>query len=211
MFLLKKKSNQDKSDHSNGSLQNPKILEVNLVKGQAFISFDWHKGLVVLFLVLALAAALVAEIYFGLDWWETQELTKAQNLSAQTAATNAEVVQLKQQINAALNYKAKSADFSALVANHIYWTNFFGWLEKNTLSTVKYNGFSGDLSGTYTLAATAPTYADVSWQAKALLNDSWTEKVEVLSAAAAKCSNRNQPGAVGFNLTLQVNPRIFKK
>jgi hypothetical protein len=211
MFAFSRKTSKAKAEKNGDFLQNPKILEVNLVKDQALIPFDWNKRLLELFLVLALAAALVGEIYFGLSWWETQEMSKAQNLDAQTAQTNAEVAQLKNQVNAALAYKAKSADFSALVANHIYWTNFFSWLEKNTLTTVKYDGFSGDLTGAYNLTATTQTYADVSWQVKAFLNDPLTQKAEVLSAAAAKSADRTKPSSVSFGLALQVDPRVFRK
>jgi outer membrane murein-binding lipoprotein Lpp len=211
MFPFPKKINKKVAEKPGGVLQNPKILEVNLVKDQALISFDWNKNILVALIVFFLAAALVAEIYFGLGWWEEQETAKAQDLNVQTDQINYQVSQLNNQINAALVYKAKEADFSTLLNDHIYWTNFFSWLEKRTLSSVKYDGFSGDLSGIYDLKATAPTYADVSWQVKAFLNDSATQKVEALKADTAKSDDRTKPAVVNFNLSLQVNPGIFKK
>jgi Tfp pilus assembly protein PilN len=209
MFLLKKKPNK-KEGRDSGFLQNPKILDVNLVKDEVQVSFDWRKNLLVLALVLALAALFVGEIYFGLDQWEKQEALLTKTLEDQADYTNAEVSKLKKQIGAALVYKEKSAVFSGLLDNHVYWTNFFSWLEKNTLSSVKYEQFSGGLDGLYTLSATAKTYADVSWQVRAFLKAPFVEKVQVVTAES---TNTGQEGNsdLNFKITLKVKPEIFKK
>jgi hypothetical protein len=209
MFLLKKKNNK-KEERSAASSQNPKILEVNLVKDEILISFDWRRHLLILLLVLFLGASLCAEIYFGLNWWETQEAAQAQLLADKTAAVNIETNKLKNQIGAVIAYKAKSAAFSELLTEHTYWTNFFSWLEKNTLSSVKYEEFAGDLTGRYTLNATAASYADVSWQVKTFLNDPLTEKVTV-DTVSADSKDKAQTSGVNFKLFVQVKPEVFKK
>jgi hypothetical protein len=189
-------------------LQNPKILEVNLIKDEGLLSFDWNKNLLVLVLVLFLAGLLILEIYFGLGWWEEQEAARLEPTKALVAQTNAAAAKLKNQTAAALAYKDKSAAFSWLLGNHVYWSNFFSWLERNTLSTVKYDSFSGGLDGSYVLTATAPSYADVSWQVKAFRNDPSTKKASVTSVKSAGSA---AAGQVNFTLSLQVDPAIFKK
>jgi len=208
MFLQKRKLNKS-NDKKKHELQNPKILEVNLIKEEAAVSFDWSKNLLVLILVLFLAGLLVTEIYFGLNWWEEQEAAQVQILSDKTAKLDAEATKLKKTASAAVSYKEKSAVFTDLLNNHIYWSNFFSWLEKNTLSSVRYGGFSGNLDGTYSLAATTDTYADVSWQVKALLNDPLVKHVEVTSAGSSK--SQTTAGRVSFGIVLKINPDIFKK
>lgn len=209
MFLFKNKTNK-KEGKSNASLQNPKILEVNLVKDERLVSFDWRRHILVLILVLLLALGLCAELYFGLSWWEAQEATRTQALAEKTAAVNAEANKLKSQIGAVITYKEKSAAFSALLTDHNYWTNFFSWLEKNTLNSVKYEEFSGDLTGIYTLNAKAPSYADVSWQVKNFLSDPLTEKVSV-DNVTTDSQDKTQAAGVNFKLYLKVKPAIFKK
>ena len=209
MFSLSTKSNK-KEGRSGNSLQNPRILEVNLVKDEVLVFFDWRKNISILLLVLCVAALLVTEIYFGLDWWEKQEAARSQTLQDQANKTSAEANVLKKQIAAAITYKEKSASFSQLLDNHIYWTNFFNWIEKNTLSSVSYSDFSGGLDGSYTLNATAQSYADVSWQVKAFLNDPFTQSVAVDEANAGK-SERGKAGAVNFTLLLKVKPEVFRK
>ncbi|MFA5154955.1 MAG: hypothetical protein WC453_00825 [Patescibacteria group bacterium] len=209
MFLLKKKLGR-KDTKDRGFLQNPKILDVNLVKDEVQVSFDWRKQLLVLALILALAALFVGEIYFGLDQWEKQEAARTKVLEEQVDRTNAEISQLRNQIGAALSYKDKAAIFGELLDNHIYWTNFFSWLEKNTLSSVTYEQFAGGTDGLYVLTARAKTYADISWQVRAFLKDPLVEKAQVVAAESSR-EGEDQTGDLSFRITLQVKPEIFKK
>ncbi len=192
------------------NLQNPKILEVNLIKDEARVVFDWNKNLSLLFLVLFIAALLVVEVYIGLNWWEKEESANSQTLDTNVATVVREIAAIKNQADNALTYKTKSVLVNDLLNNHVYWTNFFNWLEKNTLSTVKYDGFNGDLSGNYSLAATAATYSQASWQVKAFLDDPLTRSVDVSTVSAGSGISRDAGPGVNFSLLLQVNPEIFK-
>jgi len=209
MFSLPKKFKKQEGKIG-GSLQNPRILEVNLVKDEVSVFFDWRKNISLLVLVLCVAALLVTEIYFGLDWWEAQEAARSQTLHDQAAKAGEEVNALKKKISAPLTYKAKSAAFSQLLNNHVYWTNFFNWLEKNTLSSVRYKDFNGGVDGVYILTATAQSYADVSWQVKAFLNDPITKEVLVTQVDSNQKA-KDAAGEVSFKLNLQVNPAVFRK
>jgi len=209
MFSLPKKI-RDKSFSRRVLLQNPKILEVNLIKGEAVITFDWNKNLLVLILVLFLAGLLVLEVYLGLNRWEEEESARLEPTRVLVDQANAATAKLKNQTAAALAYKDKSAVFSFLLENHVYWNNFFSWLERNTLSTVKYASFDGNLDGNYSITATAPSYADVSWQVKALLADPKTRQVKVESVTSAKGIEPDAVETVSFVLSLQVDPSIFK-
>ncbi len=209
MFLLKKKINKKKIK-KNDSIQNPKILEVNLVRDAITVSFDWRHSLLILSLILVMASLLISEVYFGLDYWQKQEEQKTNKISRQIDQTKAETSKLKNSIRKALNYQNKSLVFSKMIEHHVYWTNFFNWLEKNTLSSVKYQAFSGKLDGNYNLKATAQTYADVSWQVKSFLNDPLTEKVKV-DKASQDNKEKGKDSRVEFKLSLKVKPEIFKK
>jgi Tfp pilus assembly protein PilN len=209
-MFLNRKSHKKNEEHQNG-FHNPKILDVNLIKDERGVEDKRQKNFLSLGLVLFLIALFVAEIYFGLNWWESEEKVRAESLSVETAKAGSDIIKLQNQASAAVAYKYKSAAFTNLINNHIYWSNFFNWLEKNTLSTVKYTAFSGNLSGIYNLDAQASTYADISWQVKALLNDPLTQSVSVTEVTAAKSKDENQIGGVNFVLALKVKPEIFKK
>lgn len=217
-LIHKKESQKENKTKAKGKtsptprvLQNPKILEVNLVRDQVKVSFDWLHNLWVLVLALLVALAFVWEIYAGLGWWQNQEEAKIKLTNEKIVAINSQITSLRQNNQDALDYKAKSAAFSALLNNHVYWTNFMSWLEKNTLSSVQYTGFSGDLSGDYILNAVAPNYADVSWQVKAFLNDPLTKSVSVTAASLAKSKDSSAPNQVNFSIKLRINPTLFTK
>lgn len=208
-MFLNKKHHKKNDDHKSG-LQNPKILDVNLIKDEKRVVIDRNKNFLSLTLVLVVVALFVAEIYLGLNWWESAEESRAQSLSAETAKAGQEITKMQNQASAALAYKSKSATFTELLNNHIYWSNLFNWLEKNTLSTVKYGSFSGNMSGIYNLDGQASSYADVSWQVKALLSDPMAESVSVSTAMAGQ-GDKGQANNVDFVLSLKVKPEIFKK
>jgi len=211
LFFKPKKGKQEETKKN--LLQNPKILEVNLIKDEVKISFDWNKNISILMVVLFITGVFVAEIYFGLNWWEKQEIVRAQTLEDDILKVNRDITKIKGTADAALNYKDKSVELSRLLNEHIYWSNFFNWLEKNTLSTVKFDSFGGDANGKYSLNAKAISYAEVSWQVKAFLNDPLVKKVEVTSvnSSAGKDKGKTADSGVNFSLSFELDPAIFKK
>lgn len=212
MFSLKLKP-KTKDINKKPVVSNPKILEINLIKEDSSVSFDWGKNLSTILLVFFVAAVLVAEIYFGLDWWQNQEMVKTQKISAEVAKLNKEIANLNNQATEAFKYKDKVLILSGLLNNHVYWSNFLNYLEKNTISTVQYDGLKGDVSGNYAFTATAKTYADVSWQTKAFLNDPMTKGVSVEQASylKGKDDDKEKKSQIDFTLKLDINPAIFKK
>jgi hypothetical protein len=191
--------------------QNPKILDVNLIRGEVRIGFDWNKNILILLVVLLITAAFITEIYFGLDWWVGQEATKAQTLTASISQINSDIKKIQSKADEALVYKAKSVEVSRLLSSHIYWTNFFNWLEKNTLSTVQFDGFSGRTDGVYSLNAKALSYAEASWQVKSFLSDPIVKKAEVLQVNSISSKDKSSGVGVTFPINLELDPAIFKK
>ncbi len=211
-MLFFKSKKQDKGKIQKNILQNPKILEVNLIKDEVRISFDWNKNISVLLFTLFIAGFFIAEIYFGLDWWEKQEVAKAQSLNENISQVNREISKIKATADEALAYKDKSVEVGRLLSEHIYWSNFFNWLEKNTLSTVKYDGFSGSTDSVYSLSAKAYSYAEVSWQVKAFSKNEFVKNIEVLSVTSGKTGKlKSAEGGVNFSLNFELSPDIFKK
>ncbi len=209
MIFFNKKTKKD--ELKKRVLQNPRILEINLVKDEIQIDFNWSRNFSLLMVVLFITGFLVAEIYFGLDWWEQQEVASSQTLSQDISKIKAEVNKINAKTKEALVYKEKSLEVTQLLNNHIYWSNFLNWLEKNTLSTVRYSGLDGDLSGEYNFTATAKTYADASWQAKAFLNDPMTKEVSIKTVNSSATKDAPGKSSVNFNIELTVKPEIFKK
>ncbi len=233
MNFFRKKTQDSASDKI---LKNPKILEVNLIKQETDLAFDWKRSVRSIIIVSAILLFIILELYLGLDWWQKDEELRLQQVQVQTDNTKKELADLRTSAIDALSYQSKTQEVSILLDNHIYWSNFFSWLEQNTLSTVSFNGFSGDNLGEYSLSGQAGSFAEVSWQVKQLLDDPMVISAQVDSISSSASQTREQiaeeataralalsrgedvpeyeaPPAAGvsFVLNLEIKPEIFKK
>ncbi|MBN2884704.1 hypothetical protein JXE04_02150 [Patescibacteria group bacterium] len=193
--------------------QNPKILEVNLIKNEMRVDFDWNQHLSTLLFSVIVTALFVAEIYFGLNWWAEYENNRVIASELKYRQVSTDIVTLRTESDQILAFKEKVDAASSLLDNHIYWTNFLDWLEKNTLSTVTYSGFSGKSDGIYDLTASANTFREVSWQTRAFLADSSVISVNVNEASMQAGDDVTEDAGiakVNFNLSLKVDPKLFK-
>lgn len=225
-FLKKLKQNKNE----NKGLKNPKILEVNLIKEEASLEFNWKKNGKTLAFVLGVTFFIIFEIQYGLTWWQQDEELRLESIKAETQLVNKQVTEMRLQAKDALAYQEKTKLISPLLDNHVYWTNFFSWLEKNTLSTISYEAFDGGNDGVYSLSGTAGSYAEVSWQTKHLLEAPFVKKVQILSASSGEGPSQEDlqkqaeaasegiiieepllPPGVTFALELEIDPEIFKK
>jgi len=212
MKFFNKKINTEKPALKDNFI-NPKILEVNLIKDEVGVEFNWKKHLISLGLAVLVAALLVAEIYYGLDWWQKQEAQKSLAITEEYQNVNRQVRNIDANAKDFTIFKDKLALTKKMADAHVYFSSFFNWLEKNTLNSVSYNGFSGDLSGNYSLSANAKTFADISWQVKAFHDNKMVDLVRVDSGTAAKVDDKSltkpAEATVNFLAILKVKPEIF--
>lgn len=194
--------------------QNPKVLEVNLIKNEMQVDFDFGKNLGTLFFALLIAALFMTEIYLGLNWWSDYENSRVLATETKFNQVSQEIKSLKSESEKILAFKQRADLADSLVANHIYWTKFFNWLEKNTLSSVNYLGFDGDNSGQYSIEASAKTFRDLSWQTRAMLENPSVISVNVDSGESERPSDDGMAEAqvqdIKFSLNLTVDPNLFK-
>jgi len=202
-----KKINSKQED----SLINPKILEVNLIKDEIGVEFDWSKHLLSLFVTVFIAVLLVVEVYYGLDWWQKQEDQKTADLNTEYGNVKRQIANINSKSQDVTIFKDKLVITKKMADAHIYYTDLFSWLEKDTLNSIAYNGFEGDVSGAYNLSANTINFSDISWQAKTFRDDKFVDSVRVDSGSFAKNVNplikNDKP--INFNLDMQVKPEIF--
>jgi hypothetical protein len=183
------------------------VLEVNLVRGEIVKYFDWQKAILTLLILVFASLTALSLAYWGISWWG------ASRQSSQSAAylsdyfkVSREIKELEPQVNDVLKFKARLdlADF--LLARHIYWNNFFTFLEENTLSNVYFSGFSGDIGGSYNLSATADSLDAIDAQIKKFLANSYIKQASV---SAGSVSGGEGKVVVSFSLSFSLNPEIF--
>lgn len=228
--------NPQKNQVEDKVLNNPKILEVNLIKEEEKFEFDWKRGTKALLFALGVTIFIIVELYLGLDWWQKDEEARLEQVKAETSKVSKDVAEFRKTAADALAYQEKTLEVDRLLGEHIYWTNFFKWLEGNTLSTVSFGSFSGANDGKYALAGKAGSFAEVSWQIQQLANDPLVLKVESMSVSSGESRTREEidqqlaeaaknpvsedgeevvipteSAGVSFNLALEINPTIFQK
>lgn len=215
MKIFSKKPKEIKKTKAKSNLASPEILEVNLIKDEASAFLNWRKFFAPLFLSILVAFILVAEVYFLIGWWEKQENERSLVVESNYQLILSDIRELQSDYQKLTAFKDKVNLVEALVNKHPYWTNLFNWIESRTLSSVSFDGFSGDLNGQYSFGANTNTFADISWQVRAFLDDPLVLDVSVDSGSGGIVSSEDEDGnidlssQVSFSIDLEINPEIF--
>lgn len=209
MFKLnskKQRVNKKQEDIS----QNPKILEVNLIKSEMPISFDFKKHIGTLSFALVVAILFILEIYLGLNWWSDYEADRLKRSQNRFNKVSEEIRQMKSASDQINSFRERVELADALLERHVYWSNFFTWLESSTLSSVSYQDFGGTIDGKYVMKATTQAFRDISWQSRLLLADPAVLSVYVDEGSGGRGEDKKKAGEVSFSIDLKINPEIFK-
>ena len=189
------------------SYTNPKILDLDLIKDEVEVVFDWKKNLQFLGGFILITALLIAEVYVTLYLWEQNEIySKTESLRQETALVDTEIATAKANASEATDFMNKINSLSSFFGQHIYWTDFFKYIEKNTLADVSYSGFKGDTGGSYSLTSFVQDFRAIGVQLKTFLADSHSTQATVSNE---KINNGGKSVGVNFNLNLVINRNLF--
>jgi hypothetical protein len=186
-----------------------KALQVNLVKDEIVKYFNWQRGSLVILISIFSTLALISFIYWGISvWGSSNQASQNGNYLQQYYKISKELNSLNAQVAEIKSFKVKLDQANFLISRHIYWTNFFNFLETNTLSNVYYSGFSGTISGDYSLSATCDNLAAIDPQIKKFLANPLVKKVAVDSGSMGDSKGNS---AVSFSMAFTLDPKIFLK
>jgi hypothetical protein len=201
---------EDKQGTSNHEFEKSNILEINLVKDEINVYFDWYKNIALLIVFLFLSFILVTEIYLALSWWEDKNNSVVSQEETRFIELSEETKEIRNEAKEALNFQTKLDRANYVLDNHLYWSNFFDYLEKNTLENVQYLAFEGDILGNFSIPAVSDNFPSLGQQAYQLQSDSNTLKVGISSAEKLESKEENVD-QVEFEIDLKVSPELFKK
>jgi len=184
------------------------VPETNLIKGEIVTFFDWHSKAMVLIGAILAPLALIGLIYYGLIFYQkadnAKNLEQAKKFTELTQAIAQEETGLKE--ISAFNDRLKIV--SQIFSQHLYWTNFFKFLEDNTIKDVYFTGFNGNTSGAYSLDALADNYSNIAEQVNVLKNNKKAIGAEAGGGEMTAGDGENN-FKVKFNLNLSVLKNIF--
>lgn len=191
---------------------NPKILEVDLIQDEIPVNFEKRRFFSYLAVFVGLSLFLVAEIWFMLDSWEKREIyRKTQVVKEEIARIEQAISQVEAESKEAVLFKNRLEIGKKIYDQHVYWTNFFSYLEKNTLANVFYSGLEGNTSGEYSFKSMADDYRAIGAQVKYFNKVIDTLSASVLNEKIDDSSLVPTDINVYFDLNLKVKPDLFTR
>jgi len=186
----------------------PLVLETNLIKGEIVSYFEWQKKILTLVGAFFIPIFLVGVIYLGLMFYQKESQAKNLALVKKFNELTDEIKREETGAEQIFSFQDELEITSEVFGQHIYWTNFFKFLEDNTIKDVYFTGFAGDTGGRYSLNALANNYGNIAEQVNAFRNN---KKVTAVEAAAGELVSGDRANAtkVKFTLNFSISKSIF--
>ena len=183
------------------------VLKTNLITSDLDSYFNWRSKILVLSIAIFLSCLIVVIFYGGLVLWGSKNIILDNGQLDSKKELNEKIIMAENEINQVAVLQKKLKLVSNLLDRHIYWTNFFKFLEDNTMTDVYYasGGFSGNTEGKYSFPAMANDFVAIAQQVQSL------GKNDLVEEAATNGGTAGEGGQTSFNLSLTLNPDIFYK
>ncbi|MFA6171155.1 MAG: hypothetical protein WCW77_02125 [Patescibacteria group bacterium] len=169
-------------------------------------------------LALTLASILIlAATYFGIPYWYQAQAEEKMLVSEKSEKLKAEIKSKEEEMEKFLAFEKRLALAKLLLDQHIYWTSFFDFMEKNTLKDVYFGAFDAEASGDYTLEARARDFKDITKQVEILKENSLVKEAgsdggdygSFVSEAKDPSGKPKKAEGVNFKLRLVLDKSIF--
>ncbi|MDO8592897.1 MAG: hypothetical protein Q7R92_03980 [bacterium] len=184
------------------------VVETNLIKGEIITFFDWRKKIITFISVILASVFLAAAAYSALAYYQKQSQAKNQEQAKKFEDLTGKIKQEEGNLKEAADFQAKLKIVSQIFAQHLYWTDFFKFLEDNTMKDVYYSGFDGDTGGHYTLDAQAAKFSNIYEQVNLLKNNEKITEVKALGGELVSGDEKNN-ARVNFTLNFSILKKIF--
>ncbi len=140
------------------------ISQTNLVKDRAVVFIDWRHYLLSLLNSFLLALIILGMFYGYLLLLGERKMQEVRDNSQKLAELNKQIAGVEDNMDDVFSFQRKIKLVKVLISQHIYWTNFFAFLEKNTLPNVHYSSFNGSIDGRYKLKAQTDSFTSIANQ-----------------------------------------------
>ncbi|MCK5212060.1 hypothetical protein KAJ89_05145 [Candidatus Parcubacteria bacterium] len=202
---------------SPGGWKASQIIKTNLIQGEITTITDWGEKKRLMFYLLSILAVIIGGFYFALLGWEYKSKHEATKLGGVIAELEEQIEEAEKTVKEVDNFQQKLKFVSSLLDKHIYWTNFFYFLEENILTkAVVLDGFVGGTEGEYVFNLKAREYVDIPDQVRVLkandkVIDAWVlDGTQVTETTLNKNEEEISEKVVNFSLNVIVKPGLFK-
>lgn len=207
LMARKKGAEGEKKDDSRDL---SRIPETNLIKDDLVIFIDWKKNIIMLLVFAGLSAGLVGGTYWGMHKWSQDKEASSREFEEEFKKLDEEIKEAEIEVKEILVFKKKLSLASELLGQHVYWTNFFEFLEGNILTDIYFgaSSFSGNTNGLYNFGVTGKDFGSIEAQVRHLLANKHVTGVSTGQAQISQTAD-GQIGSVGFNMELSLDKNVF--
>ncbi|MFH1254953.1 MAG: hypothetical protein V1667_00530 [bacterium] len=188
--------------------KNDQILKTNLIQGEIVTFFDWRSKIIVSAIAILAPIFIIAASYYGLEFYQKNSRLKNSEQSQKFSDLEKKVAEEESGLDEILNFQKKLSIVSQVFEKHIYWTNFFKFLEDNTIKNVYFTSFDGDTGGNYAMEALASDYGSISEQIGVFKNNKKIASVEAGGGETISGDEKNK-SMVKFDLKFSISNGIF--
>lgn len=188
--------------------KNYKILKTNLIHGEIVTFFDWRSKLIISAIAVFVPVFMIAAAYFSLGFYQKNSRLKNSEQARIFADLEKKIAEEESGIGEMLNFQEKLKIVSQVFEKHIYWTDFFKFLEDNTIKNVYFTSFDGDTSGNYIMEALASDYGSISEQVRVFKSNKKITFVEAAGGETVSGDGENK-SMVKFDLKFSILNGIF--
>ena len=187
---------------SNPEVPHPNVVSLNLLPNAAQRPSSQQSPLFRLLRVGTLSMICLTSLYLAMVCYQAFYVWQTQSALQQLNSLDATILGYRP-LQADINRTSNTLEaVHTMLADHIYWTQWFTYLERYTLQSVHYTNFSGSVNGTMNLQASAPDLATVTQQIA--LFESLPEVTTVAVTTATRSDN-----GVQFNVSIQIDPVVL--
>jgi len=185
-----------------------RVLETNLIKRELVTFFDWRSKVFVLISAILLPLFLVGIFYYGLVFYQKSQQVNNLAQIKKFAELEQDIKKEEANLKEIIDFQAKLKIVSQIFSQHIYWTNFFKFLEDNTIKDVYFVNFEGDTSGNYAMGAVTTNYGSIAEQVNAFKKNT---KISAVLAEGGEmiAGNEKNKSLVKFILNFSIAKNIF--
>jgi len=202
---------------SSGGWKSARIIKTNLIQGEITTIIDWGEKKRLAFYLLLALAIIIGGFYFALLGWEYKSKYEAAKLGGVIAELEEQIKAAEKTVKEVDNFQQKLKFASSLLDKHIYWTNFFRFLEENILTkAVVLGGFAGGTEGEYVFNLKASEYIDIPDQIRTIkandkVIDAWVlAGTQAIETTLNKYKEEKSEKVISFSLNLILRPTLFK-
>ena len=181
---------------------------VNLLPDDLAGKVNPRQKLILLGAVIGSCVVIIGGAALLLLLYKSNIVKRTEEIRGQRATVEAAILSFRDEQKASIALLERTDTMRALLNHHVYWTKFFTRLERYTDPAVAFNNsFSGDISGTMSLQATARDYRAMARQM--LIFEEAKDFVSSAKTTSASKTQTTGSQSVNFGVQLTLVPGIF--